>query len=124
VPFSGCTLIGVHAKSSGGVRRGIDPGGTFTDFAALDESTGELILAKYPSSSRYPVGMIVGVIKIRNLPPTGFRRLCRRQTACLLRSGLLAIVAGFGGCTEGLGNAGNVTAAEVRKFRGESRWKR
>ena len=45
------------------VRCGIDTGGTFTDLVGLDEATGALVIAKYPSSPRDPVKSIVGVIK-------------------------------------------------------------
>jgi N-methylhydantoinase A len=45
------------------VRCGIDTGGTFTDLVGLDEGTGALVVAKYPSSPRDPVKAIVGVIK-------------------------------------------------------------
>ncbi len=55
------------AKRSSGVRPhvrcGIDTGGTFTDLVGLDETTGDLIIAKFPSSRNVPVRSIVGVIK-------------------------------------------------------------
>ena len=44
-------------------RCGIDTGGTFTDLVGLDEATGELTAAKWPSSPRNPVDAIVGVIR-------------------------------------------------------------
>lgn len=50
-------------KTSPRVRCGIDTGGTFTDLVGLDEASGELVIAKYPSSPRDPVKSIVGVIK-------------------------------------------------------------
>ena len=44
-------------------RCGIDTGGTFTDLVGLDEATGELTAAKWPSSPRNPVEAIVGVVR-------------------------------------------------------------
>jgi len=52
-----------------GVRCGIDTGGTFTDLVGLDEATGELVVAKWPSSPKNPVKAIVGVVKESGLPP-------------------------------------------------------
>ncbi len=51
------------------VRCGIDTGGTFTDFVALDEASGELVASKWPSSHSNPVEAIVGVVKESGLPP-------------------------------------------------------
>ena len=51
------------------VRCGIDTGGTFTDFVALDEASGELVASKWPSSDNNPVEAIVGVVKESGLPP-------------------------------------------------------
>jgi N-methylhydantoinase A len=45
------------------IRCGIDTGGTFTDLVGLDETTGELTAAKWPSSPRNPVEAIVGVVR-------------------------------------------------------------
>ncbi len=45
------------------VRCGIDTGGTFTDLVGLDDSSGELVVAKWPSSPSNPVESIVGVAK-------------------------------------------------------------
>ena len=45
------------------IRCGIDTGGTFTDLVGLDEATGELTAAKWPSSPRSPVDAIVGVVR-------------------------------------------------------------
>ena len=50
------------------IRCGIDTGGTFTDFIALDEATGELIASKRPSSHDNPVEAIVGVVRESELP--------------------------------------------------------
>ena len=46
-----------------GVRCGIDTGGTFTDLVGLDDSSGELVVAKWPSSPANPVESIVGVAR-------------------------------------------------------------
>ena len=51
------------------VRCGIDTGGTFTDFVAVDETSGELVASKWPSSHGNPVEAIVGVVKQSGLPP-------------------------------------------------------
>ena len=50
-------------------RCGIDTGGTFTDFVAVDESSGELVASKWPSSHDNPVDAIVSVVKESGLPP-------------------------------------------------------
>src|SRR5438874_846719 len=42
-----------------GVRIGLDTGGTFTDLIALDDSSGQLVVAKTPSTPRDPVQAIV-----------------------------------------------------------------
>ena len=49
-------------------RCGIDTGGTFTDFVAVDESSGELVASKWPSSQDSPVDAIVSVVKESGLP--------------------------------------------------------
>ena len=36
------------------VRIGIDTGGTFTDLIGIDEATGQLVIAKTPSTPRRP----------------------------------------------------------------------
>ena len=41
-----------------GYRLGIDIGGTFTDFALLDESTGEISALKYPSNRERPAASV------------------------------------------------------------------
>lgn len=51
------------------VRCGIDTGGTFTDFVAVDEASGELVASKWPSSHDNPVEAIVNVVKESGLPP-------------------------------------------------------
>ena len=50
-------------------RCGIDTGGTFTDFVAVDEASGELVASKWPSSQDSPVDAIVSVVKESGLPP-------------------------------------------------------
>ena len=56
-------------------RCGIDTGGTFTDFVAVDESTGELVASKWPSSHDSPVEAIAGVIRESGLPPASINFL-------------------------------------------------
>lgn len=57
-------------SSSTRVRCGIDTGGTFTDFVGVDESSGELIASKWPSSHDNPTEAIAGVVRESGLPPT------------------------------------------------------
>jgi N-methylhydantoinase A len=47
-----------------GVRIGIDTGGTFTDLIGLDEESGELVLAKTPSTPGAPVQAIVDALDV------------------------------------------------------------
>lgn len=57
-----------HASSQRRIRIGIDTGGTFTDVVALDESTGELITTKTPSTPSDPAdGFMNGVEKVLGL---------------------------------------------------------
>ena len=44
------------------VRLGIDTGGTFTDLIGIDDATGELIVAKTPSTPSRPVDAIMNAI--------------------------------------------------------------
>jgi Hydantoinase/oxoprolinase N-terminal region len=49
----------IRAEEHMGVRIGTNTGGTFTDLIGLDESTGELVLAKTPLTPSKPVnGML------------------------------------------------------------------
>src|SRR2546427_6224743 len=45
------------------VRIGIDTGGTFTDLIGLDGSSGDLVLAKTPSTPSRPVDAIVNALQ-------------------------------------------------------------
>ena len=62
---------GAHDSSKGSkghtirpkVQCGIDTGGTFTDFIGVDEASGDLMVGKFPSSSKDPIQSICGVIK-------------------------------------------------------------
>ncbi len=56
-------------------RCGIDTGGTFTDLVALDEATGDLVVAKWPSSPHHPEEALTGVIRESQLPPEAFSSL-------------------------------------------------
>ena len=73
------------------VRCGIDTGGTFTDLVALDEATGDLVVAKWPSSPRSPTDALVGVIAESQISPEAFSSLILGTTvatnALLQRSG-------------------------------------
>jgi N-methylhydantoinase A len=54
------------------LRIGIDTGGTFTDVVALDERTGELIVAKTPSTPADPArGFMTGLEKVLDLAGAG-----------------------------------------------------
>src|SRR5215212_10747909 len=44
------------------VRLGIDTGGTFTDLIGIDDATGELVVAKTPSTPARPVDAIMNAI--------------------------------------------------------------
>ena len=51
---------------TGGKRLGVDIGGTFTDFALLDEASGALTVLKVPSTPARPSGSVVaGVEELR-----------------------------------------------------------
>ena len=73
------------------VRCGIDTGGTFTDLVALNEATGDLVVAKWPSSPRNPTDALVGVIGESQISPEAFLSLILGTTvatnALLQRSG-------------------------------------
>ena len=56
-------------------RCGIDTGGTFTDLVAQDEATGDLVVAKWPSSPHHPEEALIGVIRESQLPPEAFSSL-------------------------------------------------
>jgi N-methylhydantoinase A len=46
-------------------RIGIDTGGTFTDVVALDETTGEIVTTKTPTTVRDPsIGVLDGILKV------------------------------------------------------------
>ncbi|MCW2757946.1 MAG: hypothetical protein JWO46_1692 [Nocardioidaceae bacterium] len=52
------------------IRIGIDTGGTFTDVVAFDESTGELVTTKTPSTPGNPAdGFLAGIEKVFDLMP-------------------------------------------------------
>ena len=52
-----------------GVRIGIDTGGTFTDLIGLDDATGELVVAKTPSTPREPVLALANALGASGVPP-------------------------------------------------------
>ena len=50
------------------IRIGIDTGGTFTDVVAFDETSGELVTTKTPSTPANPAdGFLNGVHKVLDL---------------------------------------------------------
>ena len=54
------------------IRVGIDTGGTFTDVVAFDETSGELVTTKTPSTPANPAdGFINGVHKVLDLMGAG-----------------------------------------------------
>ena len=53
-----------------GIRIGIDTGGTFTDLIALDDVTGELVLAKAPSTPGEPVDGMVDTLRSSGIAPS------------------------------------------------------
>jgi len=54
--------------STRGIRIGIDTGGTFTDIVAFDETTGEIVTTKTPSTPSNPAdGFLAGIEKVLGL---------------------------------------------------------
>jgi hypothetical protein len=53
----------VNALVTGGKRLGVDIGGTFTDFALLDEASGALTVLKVPSTPARPSGSVVAGVE-------------------------------------------------------------
>jgi N-methylhydantoinase A len=62
-------MLWSRADDEMGVRIGIDTGGTFTDLIALDDSTGELVLAKAPSTPSEPVDGMVNALRSSGIAP-------------------------------------------------------
>jgi N-methylhydantoinase A len=58
-----------------GVRIGIDTGGTFTDLIGLDQSTGEIVLAKTPSTPSEPVNGMVDALRASGVAPRAMQFL-------------------------------------------------
>ncbi|MFA9444958.1 hydantoinase/oxoprolinase family protein [Egicoccus sp. AB-alg6-2] len=57
-----------HRETSGGVRIGIDTGGTFTDVVAVEHDTGRIITTKTPSTPADPsIGFLDGVRKVLDI---------------------------------------------------------
>ena len=66
----------MSALVTGGKRLGVDIGGTFTDFALLDEASGALTVLKVPSTPARPSGSVVAGIE-------DLRRRHRLDTAAI-----------------------------------------
>jgi N-methylhydantoinase A len=65
------------------MRCGVDTGGTFTDLIALDEASGELLVAKGPSSVADPVRSITRVLEESGLRERGVASLVLGTTLSL-----------------------------------------
>ncbi|MBG99633.1 MAG: hydantoin utilization protein [Solibacterales bacterium] len=85
------------------IRCGIDTGGTFTDLVGLNEESGELVIAKWPSSPSEPEKALTGVIKDSKLAARDFASLVLGTTvatnAMIQRAGarvLFVTTKGFG----------------------------
>ncbi len=63
VVASSILTAAAEADEQMGVRIGIDTGGTFTDLIGLDDSSGELVLAKTPSTPGKPVNGLVDTLR-------------------------------------------------------------
>ena len=55
------------------VSLGIDTGGTFTDLIGIDDATGELVVAKTPSTPSRPVDAIMNAIGLSEVDVEGAR---------------------------------------------------
>src|SRR3954464_4930400 len=84
------------------VRLGIDTGGTFTDLIGIDDATGELVVAKTPSTPSRPVDAIMNAITLSGTQPQVLEGISIGTTvatnALLQRSGATVIyvtTAGF-----------------------------
>jgi N-methylhydantoinase A len=85
------------------IRCGIDTGGTFTDLVGFNEESGELVVAKWPSSPSEPEKALTGVIKDSKLAARDFSSLVLGTTvatnAMIQRAGarvLFVTTKGFG----------------------------
>src|SRR5689334_5310308 len=84
------------------VRLGIDTGGTFTDLIGIDDTTGELIVAKTPSTPSRPIDAIMHAIADSEVPREALEAISIGTTvatnALLQRNGATVIyvtTAGF-----------------------------
>jgi N-methylhydantoinase A len=57
-----------HAASERGLLVGVDVGGTFTDVVALDQATGEIRVAKCPTTSADPAGGVLDALRATGWP--------------------------------------------------------
>lgn len=87
------------------IRLAVDIGGTFTDAAALDETTGEVSVAKAPTTPRKPVSGVLACIGKLKLDPGQVSYLIHGTTAATnaivqRNFGAIALV-----CTKGFGDS-------------------
>ena len=61
-------------------RVGIDTGGTFTDLVAIEEDTGEVLVAKRPSTPGAPEQAVLEVLDASGVPPGEIERIALGTT--------------------------------------------
>jgi N-methylhydantoinase A len=87
-----------------GVRLGIDTGGTFTDLIGIDSETGNLVVAKTPSTPARPVDAIMNAIQASKAEPEALEGISIGTTvatnALLQRTGATVIFVTTEGFTD------------------------
>ncbi|MFN8665153.1 MAG: hydantoinase/oxoprolinase family protein [Thermomicrobiales bacterium] len=87
-----------------GVRLGIDTGGTFTDLIGIDSATGNLVVAKTPSTPARPVDAIMNAISASEAGPEALEGISIGTTvatnALLQRTGATVIYVTTAGFTD------------------------
>ena len=87
-----------------GVRLGIDTGGTFTDLIGIDSATGNLVVAKTPSTPSRPVDAIMNAITSSGAGPEALEGISIGTTvatnALLQRTGATVIYVTTAGFTD------------------------
>src|SRR5690606_21426074 len=67
-PTTGGPMPEASAPEDGHIRIGIDTGGTFTDVVAFDQTTGNVVTTKTPSTPSNPAdGFLAGISKVLGL---------------------------------------------------------